>query len=244
MSIIRFDRDDPSAAGRYLAGHLTDEECEAFEAELLRNPEKVRELEATARLKVGLETLRESGELTEALRPRQVNPRPVALAVAAALVLFVLGVVLFQRTFVRNPPPLLASTSALLVDAQGSALPVSGPVAVFRKRASAYDAVIELPPTRQAIALRVLPQPTGDAPSSVASGYTVSIARLKEDHPGEPAETVPSVKADPDGFLTVYVNAARLAPGRYRLVVSGEARGSTPAEDTFRLNVVPIKTVE
>ena len=47
-------KDDPTMASRYLADQLSDSEREAFEASLLRNPDVARELEATARMKVGL----------------------------------------------------------------------------------------------------------------------------------------------------------------------------------------------
>mgnify|MGYP003577986533 CR=1 FL=1 len=56
-------QDDPGLASRYLAGQLSPAELQAYEQHLLENPDAVRELEATARMKVGLASLRDSGKL-------------------------------------------------------------------------------------------------------------------------------------------------------------------------------------
>ena len=70
MSVTNlFNDDDPTIASRYLAGQLTDAERAAYEAELEKDSKALRELEATARLKVGLERLRETGQLDDMLRP-------------------------------------------------------------------------------------------------------------------------------------------------------------------------------
>ena len=52
-------QDDAGIAQRYLAGQLSPEEQEAYEQYFIHNPDAVRELEATARMKVGLASLRD-----------------------------------------------------------------------------------------------------------------------------------------------------------------------------------------
>ncbi len=61
MSVTKLFSDDPTIVNRYLAGQLDDAERVVFEAELARNPAALAELEATARLKVGLELCKGSG---------------------------------------------------------------------------------------------------------------------------------------------------------------------------------------
>jgi hypothetical protein len=238
MSVTNlFEDGDPTLANRYLAGQLTESERAAFETELERNNVTLRELEATARLKVGLERLRETGELDAMLRPTSTMRQlivglaaTVAIAVIAAS--FLLGY--FRQS--SSSQPLLAALPASFVGAQGTALPVAGPFAVFKTRRDSYDAVIQLPATPQAIQIRVLPQVAFGA-----TRYRVSLARLQDERsPAEPA-SVGNLPADADGFVTVFADASRLTPGTYRLAVAAEGDETedlTKAE-SFLINVIP-----
>jgi hypothetical protein len=238
MSVTNlFEDGDPTLANRYLAGQLTESERAAFETELESNRVTLRELEATARLKVGLERLRETGELDAMLRPTSLT-RQLIVGLAATVALGVIGLS-FLLGYVKQSHsslPLLAALPAALVANQGTALPVAGPVAVFRKRQDSYDAVIELPATPQAIQIRVLPQ--------VAIGadrYRVSLAHLRDDRSLDAPASVAHLRADADGFVTVFADASRLIPGQYRLAVSaedGETEDPTKAE-SFLINVIP-----
>jgi hypothetical protein len=235
MSVTNIETEDPTVANRYLAGQLTDAERVTFEAELERNPHTLRELEATARLKVGLEKLRETGELREELRRSPPWRHPLFLAVAATFAAFVVGFSLFRGDISRDTPPLLAASATSFVDQRGSVLPVAGTFAVFRKRVDAYDAVIELPQTRQAIELRVLPQ------AAAQSGrYRVSLSRMRDDDSLQRIASLPDLRPGGDGFVTVFADTSRLTPGRYRLVVFDNGEGDTPADsDSFLLRMVP-----
>jgi anti-sigma factor RsiW len=80
--------DDPGLASRYLAGQLSPTELRAYEQHLLKNPDAVRELEATARMKVALANLRDTRELGKLLQARTAfNWQWPALAAAALIVL-------------------------------------------------------------------------------------------------------------------------------------------------------------
>jgi len=69
--------DDPTRASRYLADQLSDAECAEYEARFTEDPDAVAELEATARLKIGLERLRRNGELSEFDRgDGRISPKP------------------------------------------------------------------------------------------------------------------------------------------------------------------------
>ena len=93
--------DDPTRASRYLADQLTDAECAEYEARFVEDPDAVAELEATARLKIGLQRLRSNGELSE-LIAGTAAPQPNRtwmLAMAAGIAAVVIGVSLwFPRT--------------------------------------------------------------------------------------------------------------------------------------------------
>jgi hypothetical protein len=229
MSVTNIVRDDATLANRYLAGQLSEPERSALETELVSNPDALRELEATARLKVGLEKLRETGELEALLRPQQSWRSPFVMALAAGLGVLVIGAFLVRGMTTDTRAPILASAVASLVDPNGNALQVARTFAVFRKRVEAYDAVIERPASRQAIEIRVLPE-TVATPAS----YRVALSRMRDDETLEPVATVEGVEPGEDGFLSVFADSAGLAPGRYRLTVLG---GSTTSPDTYLIKV-------
>lgn len=223
-------RDDATLANRFLAGQVSDTERAAMEAALVENPEALRELEATARLKVGLEKLREKGELDALLRPDPAWRSPVVMGLAAALGVLVIGVLLVRGVMQESAAPILASAVSRLVDTSGDTLSVSRTFAVYRKRVEAYDAVIERPASRQAIEIRVLPE-TVATPAS----YNVSISRLRDDDTLEPLATVEGVQPGEDGFLSVFADSNGLTSGRYRLTVMGD--GSAASPDTYLIKV-------
>jgi hypothetical protein len=219
-------------ANRYLAGTLSDAERAAYEPEIARNEDTLRELEATARLKVGLARLRESGELDELLRPTPWSGHRTALAAAAAVVVLAVAVLLV-RFGDGTARPLVAASVALLMDQRGGALPVGGTVAVFRKRAASYDATIQASSKPQAIELRALPETT-----VAASQYRVSLLHLNDQGAATPVGSIERLRPAADGFVTVFVDSSLLAAGDYRLDVLGEgADASTVAAGTFRIRV-------
>jgi len=238
MSVTNlFEDGDPTLANRYLAGQLTEAERAAFEAELESNRVTLRELEATARFKVGLERLRETGELDAMLRPTSTL-RQIFVGIAATVALGVIALSFLLGYFKQShsSQPILAALPAALVGAQGRALPVAAPIAVFKKRQDSYDAVITLPASPQAIQIRVLPQI-----GSGAARYRVSLAHLRADRSLDAPASVQHLSPDSDGFVTVFAAASRLIPGEYRLAVSaedGETEDPTKAE-SFLINVIP-----
>jgi hypothetical protein len=226
--------DDPTRASRYLADQLSEAECAEYEARITQDPETVAELEATARLKIGLKRLRQSGELGELLAGSGTAPpnRTWVLALAAGLAAVIIGVtVWFPRSHV-SAEPVLASAATALRDHSGHSLSVLSTTALFRTRAERYDAVIDLPATRGAIRLRVLPS----APSGSAR-YQAALARIRDDDSSEPAVAVKDLQpSSEDGFVDIYADSSLLAPGRYRLILTREA-GGTAESDTFVIKV-------
>ena len=230
MSVSHIVRDDATIANRYLAGQLSEPERSALEAELVENPDALRELEATARLKVGLEKLRETGELDALLRPAEPWRNQYLIGLAAALGVLVVGVLLVRGNVERTGAQILVATVSSLVDTSGNALPVARTFAVFRKRVEAYDAVIDRPDTRRAIEIRILPETVVTPPS-----YQVSLSRVRDDETLEPVASVDGVRPSEDGFLSVFADSSGLTPGRYRLTVFGGSSASAP--DTYLIKV-------
>jgi hypothetical protein len=228
--------DDPTRAGRYLADQLTDAECAEYEARYVADPEAVAELEATARLKIGLQRLRQSGELSE-LIAGTAGPHPTRtwmLAMAASIAAVVIGVGLWLPRTGPLSAPVLATTAGAFKDRSGHSLSVVATAPLFRTRAEKYDAVIELPSARGAIELRVLP-------STPAEGahYQASLARIKDDDSSERIMSIEDLKPSAeDGFVDLFADSSLLAPGRYRLILSAQAGGSAGGDsDTFIIKV-------
>jgi hypothetical protein len=223
---------DPVVVNRYLADQLSDLERTEFERRMVESPAVLAELEAVARLKVGLFALRGSGDLDGIIAAQRRWTQTNWLALAASVAAVAIGVVLWRGEPQATSPVLTAALSALVDDA-GGALPLVGRHAVLSTRAEGYDAVIESPRTAGALELRVLPDTSaGDE----AARYRVEIARILDDGAFEAVASVGDLRAQEDGFVTLYASSARLVPGRYRLSIANESAG-TAAEDVFAVRV-------
>jgi hypothetical protein len=228
--------DDPTRAGRYLAGQLSEAESEAYEARFATDPEALAELEATARLKIGLQRLRRNGELSELLAASGPGApgRTWVLAMAAGIAAAVIGVsIWFPRTGSISAP-LLGSTASVFKDHNGHGLSVSATTPLFRTRAEKFDAVIDLPASRGAIRLRVLPSNPADT-----ARYQASLARMKDDNVPERSVTLSDLRpSTDDGFVDVYADSSLLTPGRYQLILTRETGGAGSNDsDTFVIKV-------
>jgi hypothetical protein len=225
------NQDDAGIAQRYLAGQLSPAEQEAYEQYFIHNPDAVRELEATARMKVGLASLRDSNQLDSLLQAAPTTSRRAALmAIAASVAVIAIAVGLWREVRVPDGAALVASATRL-VDASGKPLAVGAIYAVMRTRATGYDAVVTLPPQPQALELRVLPE-------SFAPGYSATLSRtLPGGAVAQPA-TVGKLQAGDDGLVRLFVDSSKLKPGLYVLVLSasGDQSEEVPTS-SFRLKV-------
>jgi hypothetical protein len=223
-------QDDPGLAGRYLAGQLSPDELQAYEQHLLANPDAVRELEATARMKVGLANLRDSGQLEGLLRGRTgLGWRwPATLAAAAALILIAVG--LWRGGDVARETTLVARASELM-DTSGRPLAAGSSYALLRTRSSTYDALVELPPEPRAIELRVRPEVPAPA-------YGVALSRIQADGTVTQIGNVKELKTEPDGFVRLYVDSSRLEAGPYLLVITPAEDRTAASTTAFRIKVV------
>ncbi len=229
--------DDPTRASRYLADQLSEAECAEYEARFTQDPEAVAELEATARLKIGLKRLRQSGELSELIAGTgsPSSNRTLMLAMAAGIAAVVIGVSLwFPHVFPSGSAPILASRITGLTDRNGHGLSVVSTTPLFRTRAERYDAVIDLPPSRGAIRLRLLPSRPADS-----AHYQATLARIRDDDSPEAPVAIGNLQPSAeDGFVDVYADSSLLSPGRYRISLTRETGGAAGEDsDTFVVKV-------
>jgi hypothetical protein len=222
-------QDDPELASRYLAGQLSPGELQAYEQHLLENPDAVRELEATARMKVGMANLRDTGQLDRLLQARNTrNWQWPALAAAAALIVIAVGL---WRGGGEPRTTALVAAATELTDQSGRPLIAGSSYAVLRTRSSAYDAVIELPAEPRAIELRVRPEVPAPA-------YGVALSRIQADGSVTQIGNVSELKVEPDGFVRLYVDSSRLEAGPYLLVITPAEDRTATSTTAFRVKVV------
>ena len=139
---------------RYLADQLTDEEAHAFEAYVEAHPEVTRDIENISRMKAGLASLRQRGELAPLLvaeRPRK--PLWLLLAAAAAAVLVAVLVVPRYLGGGSNLPVLAASAQQLLGENE-KPLPISARLLVGRARGATPN-TLAAPRNDQGVELRL-----------------------------------------------------------------------------------------
>ena len=155
-----------------------------------------------------------------------------SLAAAAAVAALAIGGLLVVRAPETNP--LLAADIGALQRTNGTEPVIASAHAILRTRGSAVDAEIPLPPARQVIELRVLPEFTA------RPHYRVRLFRMTADDSLRPVAEVGGLTTDDDGFLTVFVDAARLQPGSYRLTVVGDIdTDAVDKENAFILRLRP-----
>jgi hypothetical protein len=157
------------------------------------------------------------------------------LTAAAAVVALAIGGILIARAPGDNP--LLAADIGAWHRAHGAEPPIASSHAILRTRGSAVDAEIPLPPPGQVIELRVLPEFTAQP------HYRVRLFRMTADDSLQPVAEVGGLTTDDDSFLTVYVDAARLQPGAYRITVVGDIdTDAVDKENAFILRLRPALT--
>src|SRR5688572_20915 len=115
---------------RYLADQLTPAEAEAFEAYYTQHPSMVKEIEYALRLKEGLATLRDRGQLDGLMRARRWR-WAVPLSIAAAVMMTVTAVWTWRGIEIDSP---VAATLEGLASGRESSLPLAGKYLLVRVR--------------------------------------------------------------------------------------------------------------
>jgi len=224
--------EDPSLMGRYLADQLTPQECADVERAIQQDPELLAELEATARLKLGLARLREVGHLEGLQKKSPLLRMARLLPLVAALVAVAMGVAVWRS--VQGPTittDWLVSSPERLTKNSGQPLPITASIAVFRKRAR-LNVQLPLPRGPGAVQLRI--RPTAGRPSA---HYRLRLAALGQGAPLNGVGIVENLIPAADGFVTVYADASHLPFGKYRLALSEMGSSGAIKTETFDMEL-------
>lgn len=226
---------DPTLANRYLANQLSDQERHDYEILMLSSPEVIAELEATARLKVGLAKLQDTGELDSLLKQRRRSISAFLMPVAAALAAVTIGVTLWRSPVVHTEKAssLLFASHTSLMEKAGHPLPITITAAFYAKRAEVAVQQIKKPPSAAEVVLRVLPTVFNKTHS-----YRLRLSRLGQTAFEDVAQIDNLTPTPDDGFIECYVDAARLIPGRYEMIVTDQARSQGMPAGVFMFDLV------
>ncbi len=198
----------------YIAGRLADGEHRAFEERLARDPELVRQLELSQRLREGLERLRDAGELRAA--PRPVARRHWAWGVGlAAMIAGVTLLVWLQPSAERGDLLLTSIAPAGGAAAQLTFVTMRGPVAA---------PVLDLP-ARGSVELRA-----SRPASSSGARYRITLERIGAGGRHIGAGELGGLDPGRDALVHAYFDAARLTPGVYELRIQAEGDAGAGTE--------------
>jgi hypothetical protein len=218
-------------AARYLADELSAADAAAFEARVAAEPQLYRDIDYSLRLREGLATLRDRGELVPLMRRDRRRAFASAAAIAAAALL--IGIVWLSRTAQHSEPVILARAGAQLLDESGKALPIGARVTLLRTRGAARVNEVMLPAARAAIELVLLP------PSLVREArYTVFLIRRVGE--GSPVRgEIRGVTVDASGYLDLFIDSSTLEPGAYAIELrTGDGETGVP-EGEIAFDVIP-----
>lgn len=222
--------EDQHIVARYLAGQLSEAESVAFEAHYARNADTVRDIERMLRFKEGLAVLEERGQL-DALTHRRNYWQP-GLGLAAGIAVLIVGVWLWIGQ--TSVAPVLTDTIAALVDQQGKPLHIASTYILVRTRGPAASLVdVPLPSERSAIELRMFPSVRPEN-----GKFRVIVGQLDAANAVAPIAETRAVANASDGFVTAYLDSAKLTRGRYVVDLLPQSGGSSgPPEDRFILEL-------
>jgi hypothetical protein len=215
---------------RYLANQLTDPEADAFEAYVEAHPEIVREIELATRMKSGLATLRQRGDLetvTHAKR-RSGMRRPALLAASVAVVL-IAGAFIVRQWSAAPQAVLLASTAEELLGNGDQPLAIAARLFVTRTRGEPAES-LAAPPAAAVLELTLDLHATD--PSATYSVHLLRVAGSALNDVGG----LSRASARADGSLSFFVRGSALTAGNYLIRVAG-SDSSEPVE--FSLRVIP-----
>lgn len=215
---------------RYLAGQLDAAESAAFESYFEKNPDTVRDIERTLRLKEGLAVLQDRGELSSIMQARKPPVWRPAIGLAAGIAALVVGVWLWVGQSSVAP---IVGTVAALVDGQGHPLRVASTHMLVKVRGLATSLDIPLPAERSAIELQMIPSSrAADASFRVVLGQVDAANAV-----ATIAETRAVANAS-DGYVHAFLDSAKLSRGRYVIDLQQEGRAAADSSaDRFVIEI-------
>jgi hypothetical protein len=223
---------DSATMHDFISGRLSDDECRAFEDRLVREPQLVRELEQSLRMREGLQQLRTQGYFgTAAARGRRFRIWVPALVAAAGA-----GLALFLwLPRVSGPPPILMASLASRAVTDVTPSVTAHFTFVSMRGGSAPN--VDLPPAGL-IEIRAAP-----TTRQTVQRYRVTLVRQEDGGFAESVAALDGLVLSTDGYVHCYADASRLTPGSYVLRMQRGSNSPGLAEEfPFNLragNAVP-----
>jgi hypothetical protein len=218
MSVAPAERVEIEAfTRRYFAGQLSEVEANELESRMLENPDIAREADLTRRMRAGLGELQRSGRLEPLMRSEPPSRLRVQFAAAAAVMVVVVGsLVYFTRP---TPSTTILATS---IEALRPGVSVSGTYLVAKLRSGDASITIPLPRPPEAVRLNILPA----MPTSTGR-YRVELQQAGASAGSEPLAAVAGVVGD-QGLVSVLIDTSHLKPGRYVLTLTPSGKQTAP----------------
>ena len=211
-------------ARRYFAGQLSETEANDFESRMLENPDIAREADLTHRLRAGLGELQRSGRLEPLMHWQPASRLRVQFAAAAAVMVVIVGsVVYFTRP---SPSTTILATS---IEALRPGVSVSGTYLVAKLRSGDDSITIPLPRPPEAVRLNILPA----MPTSTGR-YRVELQETGASAGSEPLAAVAGFVGD-QGLVSVLVDTSHLKAGRYVLTLTPSGRQGPSGASVYPL---------
>jgi hypothetical protein len=212
----------------YIVGRLSDDERRAFEDRLLRDPQLVRELEQSLRMREGLQQLRGQGCVATAASRGKVASRGRSLrlwlpALAAAAIA---GLALFLWVQ-RGASPVLTASLESGSGAHDAPF-VTGPFTFVPMRGGLTPDV-DLP-SAGLIEFRAAPAMRLTGPR-----YRVTLMRRDPGGSDEPVGALAGLALSSDGYVHCFADASRLTQGSYLLRIAPDTTTNAIAEFQFNL---------
>lgn len=214
---------------RYVAGQLDEAESAAFEAHYAQDADTVHDIERMLRFKEGLAVLQDRGELDALVRGRNYW-RP-GLGIAAGIAALAIGAWVWMGQAHTVSP--IVSTIAALNEGHAQPLRVASTHMLVRTRSMSSVIRVPLPAEPSAIELRIFPS------SRPANGdFRVLLGQLDAANAVAPVAETRAVASTADGFVTAWLDSAKLSRGRYAIDLV-PAAGAAPEEplDRFIIDV-------
>jgi hypothetical protein len=206
---------------QYISDRLPEEERAALHKRLLVDFDLVKDFETSLKMREALERLRERDELRKLVHPRRTS---ALWGVASAAVAALAAVVLYLGYSHRPAPPLMAASLSSFRALAGAPLAVAGQYSFVLMRSATAVPTVTLP-AAGALELRALTAAAGNGDT-----FRVALDAIGPSAAPSRIGVVGHARPDADGFVAIYVDAGRVAPGEYSLAVQSEAAGSAPPE--------------
>jgi len=202
---------DVATIQAFIVGRLPDDERRAFEDRLVRDPELVRELEQSLRMREGFQQLRMRRYFQKAVS-RSGSFRiwiPALVAAAGA------GLAVFLwLSRVAGPSPILTASPESRAAANVRSLVAAHFTFLSVRSGSALD--LDLPPAGL-IEIRAAP-----STRQAAQRYRVTLVLEAEGGSPERVAALSGLALSPDGYVRCYADASRLVQGSYVLRIEPE----------------------